>query len=233
MFWVYKFVSFLVCKFYTNLSWIIFVLSHFSRIITGVKIFYHYCENFLSQAWKNFFIGLKILVACLFSLFGLSNSLRIRGYFIKYSRIFHHVSMDISLRIRGYASFLLCPRDLLVVCSWVFSYWWFCFYSHKSHRSHEIFFHRWIFLSRESRESHEVFFHRWFWSHTDLTNLTKAYIAYARMYHPAENTRRSRQARAKRRAICEICEICVRYIHRTWFFAFFARFAWVRIICYT
>ena len=65
----------------------------------------------------------------LFSLFGLPNSLRIRGYFIKYPRIFHHVSMDISLRIHGYASFLLCPRDLLVVYSWVFSYWWwvFCF----------------------------------------------------------------------------------------------------------
>ena len=119
----------------------------------------------------------------LFFLFGLSDCLRIRGYFIKYPRIFHHVSMDISLRIHGYASFLLCPRDLLVVYSWVFSYWWFCFYSHKSHRSHEIFFHRWIFLSREtefaarrgqrqSRESREVFFHRWFWSHTDLTNLT-------------------------------------------------------------
>ena len=37
-----------------------------------------------------------------------------------------------------------------------------------------------------------------------LANLAKAYIAYACMYHPAENTRRSRQARAKRRAICEI-----------------------------
>ena len=69
----------------------------------------------------------------LFSLFGLSNSLRIRGYFIKYSRIFHHVSMDISSRIRGYASFLLCPRDLLVVCFWVFSYWWLVFcYPHIS-----------------------------------------------------------------------------------------------------
>ena len=54
--------------------------------------------------------------------FGLSNSLRIRGYFIKYSRIFHHVSTDISLRIRGYASFLLCPRDLLVVRFRFFSY---------------------------------------------------------------------------------------------------------------
>jgi len=31
-------------------------------------------------------------------------------------------------------------------------------------------------------------------SHTDLTNLTKAYIAYARMCHPAENTRLGRQA---------------------------------------
>ena len=65
----------------------------------------------------------------LFFLFGLSNSLRIRGYLIKYPRIFHHVSVDISLHIHGYAKFLLCPRDLLVVCSWVLSYWWlfFCF----------------------------------------------------------------------------------------------------------
>ena len=63
----------------------------------------------------------------LFFLFGSSNSLRIRGYLIKYPRIFHHVSVDISLRIRGYASFLLCPRDLLVVCFWVFSYWWLVF----------------------------------------------------------------------------------------------------------
>ena len=165
--------------------------------------------------------------------------------------------MDISLRIRGYASFLLCPRDLLVVCFGVFSYWWFCFYSHKSHRSHEIFFHRWIFLSRETEFAARTFrslaegkskgpkaisrISRSFLSSLILVshrshetcsppegakgNLTKAYIAYARMYHPAENTRRSRQARAKRRAICEICEICVRYIHRTWFFAFFARFA--------
>ena len=35
--------------------------------------------------------------------------------------------MDISLRIHGYASFLLCPRDLLVVYSWGFSYWWLVF----------------------------------------------------------------------------------------------------------
>ena len=35
--------------------------------------------------------------------------------------------MDISSRIRGYASFLLCLRDLLVVCSWVLSYWWLVF----------------------------------------------------------------------------------------------------------
>ena len=91
-----------------------------SRIITGVKIFYHYSENFLSQAWKNFFIGLKILF-CL-SVF----SVRFVEFFA-YPRIFHHVSMDISSRIRGYASFLLCPRDLLLVCSWVLSYWWLVF----------------------------------------------------------------------------------------------------------
>ena len=92
----------------------------------------------------------------LFFLFGLSSCLRIRGYLIKYSRIFHYASMDISLRIRGYAKFLLCLRGLLVVCFCFFSYCCFCFYSHKSHRSHEIFFHRWFFVSRESRESHEM-----------------------------------------------------------------------------
>ena len=58
----------------------------------------------------------------LFSLFGLSNSLRIRGYLIKYPRIFHHVSVDILLRIHGYAKFLLCLRGLLVVCFGFFSY---------------------------------------------------------------------------------------------------------------
>ena len=66
-------------------------------------------------------------------------------------------------------------------------------------------------------------------SHTDLTNLTKAYIAYARMCHPAESTRLGRQAasflrcspfreireiRVKQktndgRRFREICEICV------------------------
>ena len=75
-----------------------------------------------------------------------------------------------------------------------------------------------FFVSRESREKREDFFHRWIFGLTQ--NLTKAYIACARMYHPAESTRQSRQARAKRRAICEIREICVRQIHRTWFFAF-------------
>ena len=78
----------------------------------------------------------------LFFLFGLSNCLRIRGYFIKYPRIFNHVSVDISLRIHGYAKFLLCLRGLLVVCFCFCSYCCFCFCSHKSHRSHEIFFHR-------------------------------------------------------------------------------------------
>ena len=40
-----------------------------------------------------------------FSLFSLLIYSRIRGYFIKYSRIFHHVSADILLNIHGYASF--------------------------------------------------------------------------------------------------------------------------------
>ena len=88
----------------------------------------------------------------LFFLFGLSNSLRIRGYLIKYPRIFHHVSVDISLRIHGYAKFLLCLRGLLVAWGWFFSYCCFCFYSHKSHRSHEIFFHR-CFLFHAKRSS--------------------------------------------------------------------------------
>ena len=76
----------------------------------------------------------------LFSLFGLSNCLRIRGYLIKYPRIFHHVSMDISLRIHGYAKFLLCPRDLLVVCFWGFSYWWLVFVSRRLRRLSQISF---------------------------------------------------------------------------------------------
>ena len=129
--------------------------------------------------------------------------LNIRGYLITYPWIFHYASTV--TRSFCFALAVNCLHGVGFSHIAIF-----CFYSHKSHRSHEIFFHRWIFLSRESRESREVFFHRWFWSHTDLTNLTKAYIAYARMYHPAENTRRSRQARAKRRAICEIREICVR-----------------------
>ena len=94
-----------------------------------VKIFYR-LDNFLSQARQNFVKGMinfyhRLDNSCcylLFFLFGLSSCLRIRGYLIKYSRIFHHVSVDISLRIRGYAKFLLCLRGLLVVWGWFFSY---------------------------------------------------------------------------------------------------------------
>ena len=94
-----------------------------------VKNFYR-LDNILSQARQNFVKGMIIFYhrldnSCcylLFFLFGLSNYLRIRGYLIKYPRIFHHVSVDISLRIRGYAKFLLCLRGLLVVCFWFFSY---------------------------------------------------------------------------------------------------------------
>ena len=75
-------------------------------------------DNFLLKLRQNFVIGMiilchrleKIYSCLLFFLFGLSSYLRIRGYLIKYSRIFHHVSMDISLRISGYAKFLLCLR---------------------------------------------------------------------------------------------------------------------------
>ena len=48
-------------------------------------------------------------------------------------------------------------------------------------------------ISRESREKRERPGPMNL-SHTDLTNLTKAYIAYARMCHPAESTRLGRQA---------------------------------------
>ena len=65
-----------------------------------MKIFYHYSENFLSQAWKNFFIGLKILVAtfcflcsvCQIICVSVDISLNIRGNFITYPWIFHYVS---------------------------------------------------------------------------------------------------------------------------------------------
>ena len=72
-------------------------------------------DNFLLQLRQNFVIGMIILChrldnSCcylLFFLFGLSSCLRIRGYLIKYSQIFHYIFMDISLRIRGYVKFLL------------------------------------------------------------------------------------------------------------------------------
>ena len=109
-----------------------------SRIIIGVKIFYHYCDNFLSQAWKNFFIGLKIHFClsvchlermwkisfkfrceilhcvqndrnvCLFS-YLLPSVFSVRFVeLFAYPWIFHHVSADISLRIHGY--FITHPR---------------------------------------------------------------------------------------------------------------------------
>ena len=90
----------------------------------------------------------------LFFLFGLSNCLRIRGYLIKYPRIFHHVSVDISLRIHGYAKFLLCLCGLLVV--------YFCFFSYCCS----------YWLTRISRKTRRFLSSLDFWSHTDLTNLT-------------------------------------------------------------
>ena len=97
-----------------------------------VKNFYR-LDKILSQARQNFVKGMinfyhRLDNSCcylLFFLFGLSSCLRIRGYLIKYSRIFHYASMDISLRIRGYAKFLLCLRGLLVVCFGFFSYMFF------------------------------------------------------------------------------------------------------------
>ena len=57
-----------------------------------------------------------------FFLLGMPNSLRIHGYLIKYPWIFYYVSVDISSRIRGYVSFLLCPHGLLSICSRLFPY---------------------------------------------------------------------------------------------------------------
>ena len=82
-----------------------------------VKDFYR-LDKILSQARQNFVKGMinfchrleKFYSCLLFFLFSFSDSLRIRGCFIKYSRIFHYAFMDISLRIRGYAKFLLCLR---------------------------------------------------------------------------------------------------------------------------
>ena len=113
----------------------------------------------------------------LFFLFGLSNSLRIRGYLIKYSRIFHHVSVDISLRIHGYAKFLLCLRGLLVVCFWFFSYC--CSF----------------WLTRISRKTRSFLSSLDFWSHTDLTKWAASQKAHSLLTLPLfiEGVRRSRE----------------------------------------
>ena len=127
-------------------------------------------------------------------------SLNIRGYFITYPWIFH------------YASAVTRSFCFVFEANWLFVF-------RFSHIAVFVFTHTNLteisrnllpslfFVSRESREKREDFFHRWIFGLTQ--NLTKAYIACARMYHPAESTRQSRQARAKRRAICEICEISV------------------------
>ena len=99
------------------------------NFVKGMINFYHRLDNSffclpfvilnevkdLASMLLRFFALLKMTGAfvcfldsyLLFFLFGLSNCLRIRGYLIKYPRIFHHVSVDISLRIHGYAKFLL------------------------------------------------------------------------------------------------------------------------------
>jgi len=147
----------------------------------------------------------------LFSLFGLSNCLRIRGYFITHPRLREVFALSSRLiACMGLAFLILLFLFLLTQISQI---------------SRNLLPSLVFCFMRISRKTRRFLSSLDFWSHTDLTNLTKAYIACARMYHPAESTRQSRQARAKRRAICEIREICVRQIHRTWFFAFFARFA--------
>ena len=164
----------------------------------------------------------------LFFLFGLSNCLRIHGYLIKYPWIFHYVSTV--TRSFCFALAVNCLHGVGFSHNAVFVFTHtnltdltksssivFCFTRNGVRRPKG--------PKAISRKTRRFLSSLDFWSHTDLTNLTKAYIACARMYHPAESTRQSRQARAKRRAICEIREICVRQIHRTWFFAFFARFA--------
>ena len=92
----------------------------------------------------------------LLSPFGLSNCLRIRGYLIKYPRIFHHVSMDISLRIHGYASFCFV---LAIYCLYVsgFSHigGWF-FVSRRLRRLSQIPFSPSVFFTQKAQENHRL-----------------------------------------------------------------------------
>ena len=129
----------------------------------------------------------------LFFLFGLSNSLRIRGYLIKYPRIFHHVSVDISLRIRGYAKFLLCPRDLLLVCSWVLSYWWLFFVSRRLRRLSQIPFLRSVFFTQKAQEI------------TDFGALLRSH-RHPGCVHSAKPVAASEATQP----FCEFCVVCVR-----------------------
>ena len=145
----------------------------------------------------------------LFFLFGLSNSLRIRGYLIKYPRIFHHVSVDISLRIRGYAKFLLCLRGLLVVCSWVLSYWWLFFCFTQTPQTFADSFFTECFFYTESTGNHRL------WCIASL-----APPSGMRTLGEAGSCERSNAAFLRiLRSLRETQIICVKYIHRTWFFA--------------
>ena len=129
----------------------------------------------------------------LFFLFGLSNCLRIRGYLIKYPRIFHHVFVDISLRIRGYAKFLLCLRDLLVVCSWVLSYWWLFFVSRRLRRLSQIPFLRSVFFTQKAQEI------------TDFGALLRSH-RHPGCVHSAKPVAASEATQP----FCEFCVVCVR-----------------------
>ena len=103
----------------------------------------------------------------LFFLFGLSNSLRIRGYLIKYPRIFHHVSVDISSRIRGY--FITYPRlrEVFALSSWFIG----CLFL--------VFLIMLFFDSRESREKREDFFHRWIFGLTQISRISRKHTSLA------------------------------------------------------
>ena len=161
-----------------------------SRIFTGLTKLCHRLDKTLSQARQNFVKGMinfyhRLDNSCcylLFFLFGLSSCLRIRGYLIKYSRIFHYASAV----TRSFCFFFV------VNCLHGVGF---------SHNAVFVFTHTNLTDLTKSSSIVGFLFH---------ANLAKAYIACARMYHPAESTRQSRQARAKRRAICEIREICVK-----------------------
>ena len=133
----------------------------------------------------------------LFSLFGLSNSLRIRGYLIKYPRIFHHVSVDISSRIRGY--FITYPRlrevfalllRLIACMGLAFLIMLFLFLLTQISRISRNLLPSLFFVSREtefaarrgqrqSREKREDFFHRWIFGLTQISRISRKHTSLA------------------------------------------------------